>query len=475
MLRARDLAPFLALSSLTACATVPHAGATAGGKAAPTWRYEVTANPGAIDLAVVATFPPRTDTSMTVADHAEVFLVGVQVRVSGDWVDVRRFGTVWRLPECADGCQVRYRYLLRDAAAALGDVALARQSGGAVLAPPSTWLLRPEHAPPGTTLRFHVTHAPSEAFVTGVFTAKGETPSSQTYEAHPGDEFQLPYSAFGTLKLHELANGSATLALLPGSLPEADVVAWAEKSLAAVRGFYGRPPVPHVLVLVQPSHGDEVGFGSTMGYSGAAIVVNVGELSTKESFARDWVLVHELVHTALPDVPGEQHWLEEGLATYVEPLARYRQGAVSASDVWGEWAHRMEKGEPEAGDKGLNQTHTWGRTYWGGALFCLAADVEIRTRTHGKASLEDGLRAVLEAGGNIAVSWTIDHLLDVADQATGTTVLHETYEKLAMHSAPVDLPTLWRRLGVTAVGEDGVTFDDNAELAWVRKLMTPPR
>jgi predicted metalloprotease with PDZ domain len=135
----------------------------------------------------------------------------------------------------------------------------------------------------------------------------------------------------------------------------------------------------------------------------------------------------------------------------------------------------MEKGEPEAGDKGLNQTHTWGRTYWGGALFCLAADVEIRTRTHGKASLEDGLRAVLEAGGNIAVSWTIDHLLDVADQATGTTVLHETYEKLAMHSAPVDLPTLWRRLGVTAVGEDGVTFDDNAELAWVRKLMTPPR
>ena len=44
-----------------------------------------------------------------------------------------------------------------------------------------------------------------------------------------------------------------------------------------------------------------------------------------------------------------------------------------------------------------------------------------------------------------------------------------------MHSAPVDLPALWRRLGVTAVGDDGVTFDDAAELAWVRKLMTPPR
>jgi hypothetical protein len=435
----------------------------------------VTANPGALDLTVVATFPPRTDTSMTVAEHAEVFLVGVQVLAGHDWVDVRRFGTLWRLPECAKGCQVRYRYLLRDAAAALGDVALARQGRGVVLAPPSTWLLRPEHAAPGTALRFHVTAAPGEAFVTGVFVAPGETPASGTYEAHAGDELQLPYSAFGTLKLHELANGSATLALLPGALPEADVVAWADKSLAAVRGFYGRPPVPHVLVLVQPSNGDEVGFGSTMGYSGAAIVVNVGELSTKASFDRDWVLVHELVHTALPDVPGEQHWLEEGLATYAEPLARYRQGALSTTDVWGEWAHRMEKGEPEAGDKGLNLTHTWGRTYWGGALFCLAADVEIRTRTKGKASLEDALRAVLADGGNISVSWTIDHVLEVGDRATGTTVLRETYDKLAMHSAPVDLPLLWRRLGVTAVGEDRVTFDDNAELAWVRKLMTPPR
>jgi hypothetical protein len=454
-------------------------GACAGGAAAPhtgpgpTWVYEVTAGSGVNDLSVVATFPPKTDTKMTVAEHAEVFLVGVEVTDGPDWHEARRLGSTWDLPACSKGCRIRYRYLLADAAASFDDVALARRDTAAIESPPSTWLLRPEHAPPGTHLRFHVTTAPGEAFVTGVFAAPDAAPG--TYEARGEDDPQLPYSAFGRLHLHELQGGTATLALLPGPLPEADVVAWAHASLLAVRGFYGRPPVPHVLILVRPTNGVDVGFGSTMGYSGASIVVNVGEQTTKEAFHADWVLVHELVHTALPDVPAEQHWLEEGLATYVEPLARYRQGGLSEADVWGEWARKMEKGEPEAGDKGLDHTHTWARTYWGGALFCLAADVEIRTRTKGKASLEVALRAVLAAGGNIAVSWPIARVLDVGDQATGTTVLHEMYERLATKPTPVNLAALWRRLGVSISGDDRVIFDDTAELAWVRHAMTPPR
>jgi hypothetical protein len=211
----------------------------------------------------------------------------------------------------------------------------------------------------------------------------------------------------------------------------------------------------------------------TMGFSGAAIVIRVGTQATEASFARDWVLVHELVHTALPDLPEEQHWLEEGLATYVEPLARYAQHRLTAADVWGEWAQKMSYGEPEKGDEGLDATHTWGRTYWGGALFCLAADVEIRTRTQGRASLEDALRAIVRRGGNISVSWPLEQVLAVGDEATGTTVLKETYERLAKAPNPVDLPALWKRLGVVSHGNDAVTFDDTAELAWVRKAMTP--
>ena len=52
-------------------------------------------------------------------------------------------------------------------------------------------------------------------------------------------------------------------------------------------------------------------------------------------------------------------------------------------------------------DRGLDRTRTWGRTYWGGALFCLMADVEIRKQTGNRVGLQDALRTILSAGGSI--------------------------------------------------------------------------
>ena len=61
----------------------------------------------------------------------------------------------------------------------------------------------------------------------------------------------------------------------------------------------------------------------------------------------------------------------------------------------------MPQGLPERGDKGLNDTPSHDRRYWGGAMFCLVADVEIRRRTHNRFGLKHALRAVLEAGGTL--------------------------------------------------------------------------
>lgn len=75
---------------------------------------------------------------------------------------------------------------------------------------------------------------------------------------------------------------------------------------------------------------------------------------------RDSVLVHELAHTALPDIPDRHHWLEEGLAVYVESIARMHAGDLKASFVWGEFVARMPLGLPQLGDGGLDGTLTWG-------------------------------------------------------------------------------------------------------------------
>jgi hypothetical protein len=211
-----------------------------------------------------------------------------------------------------------------------------------------------------------------------------------------------------------------------------------------------------------------------MGSSGAAIEVPVGEGVTREKLHDDWMLVHEMVHTALPDLTRKHHWLEEGLATYLEPLARAQAGITKPEQVWREWILGMPQGEPEEGDEGLDLTHTWGRTYWGGALFCLEVDVEIRERTGGAKSLVDVVRAIVAQGGNISVSWPIERVIEVGDAATGVPVLRETYARMAEKPGAVDLAKIWSKLGAH-MDHGTVFYDDNAPLASIRRAMTEPQ
>jgi predicted metalloprotease with PDZ domain len=183
------------------------------------------------------------------------------------------------------------------------------------------------------------------------------------------------------------------------------------------------------------------------------------------------VLTHELVHLALPTLPRRHNWLAEGIATYVEPIARARVGAISPNRFWFDLVCGIPMGLPEDGDRGLDHTPTWARSYWGGALYCLLADVKIREQTQNRASLDDALRAILAAGGNISVRWTIERVLEEGDRATATTVLTDLYREMADAPTRPDLTALWRRLGVVQRGRR-VAFDDNAPLAEIRRSMT---
>ena len=53
-------------------------------------------------------------------------------------------------------------------------------------------------------------------------------------------------------------------------------------------------------------------------------------ITTSAQFDDDWIITHEMVHLAFPSVAEKHHWIEEGLATYVEPVARARVGQLIA-------------------------------------------------------------------------------------------------------------------------------------------------
>ena len=161
--------------------------------------------------------------------------------------------------------------------------------------------------------------------------------------------------------------------------------------------------------------------------------------------------------------------MEEGIATYVESIARCQQRAIRATEVWTRFVSGMPNGQPVEGDRGLDRTPTWGRTYWGGALFCLVADVQIRKATANTRGLRDALRGILAAGGSMNVRWNIGRALAAGDRATGTDVLQELYGAWAEQPVTVDLAALWSELGVRIDGQTRVSLDDDAPNAGIRR------
>lgn len=289
---------------------------------------------------------------------------------------------------------------------------------------------------------------------------------------------RMPYDAFDRLPRTDLDVSGSTIhvAFAPGdmTLPKDKIFDWVKASARAVSIYYGHFPVSSLRLLLVPVDGTRVRGGTTWGYRGAAIRLPVGRDVDAATLKQDWVIVHEMVHTALPDLDDRYAWLSEGLAVYVEPVARVQAGDLTAAEIWHAMMRDMPKGLPQTSDEGLDTTDTWGRKYWGGAMFCLFADVEIRKRTGNRLGLQDAMRGVLAAGGNHEKDWPLARVLSTADKAVGVDVLTRLHDAWGPKPVTPDLAALWRDLGVKAQG-DSVAFDDSAPLAGIRKAITETR
>jgi hypothetical protein len=291
--------------------------------------------------------------------------------------------------------------------------------------------------------------------------------ASSATESGASSEANGPFT-IGGAEIRVEVDGAAFSA---GSAP---ILEWVRRSAGIVAAYYGHFPTRTVHVQVVPQRGDGVNGGTTYGYQGGFIRVEVGRAVTDAQLRDDWVLVHEMVHLALPDVGEDHAWLSEGLATYVEGIARVQAGNRSEKDVWMEELRMMPRGLPATGDRGLDRTHTWGRTYWGGAMFCLLADVEIRKRTHLRLGLQDALRAVNERSGGLVADWPVRRVFEAGDAAVGTTALEDLYEQMKDDPMRPDLEKLWSDLGVERDGSN-LRLHDDAPLAEVRHaIMRPP-
>jgi hypothetical protein len=468
------------------------AGAAARATApAVAWSYEVHASSEPrLVLRIDATFvrsqpsPAPHDDGVVVDDAALPFVHDVDYAADGGWRPApRRDAGGWRAPcvATAAACGVRYTVALEEAGTRLDDIETAWTAGGLVVAPPSTWLVRPvADAASGARFRFHVTADPPLRFATGVHATVDGGPAS--FEASVASMDGLTFAAFGAFTDDVVTEGDARIEVATASrglaIDEAGALAWVKSATSSLAAYYGVFRVPHTLVVIAPGErGGTSTRGETLGEGGPSVVVRAANGFTRASIHDDWVLTHELIHVTLPTLGRAHAWLEEGVATYVEPIVRARVGLVTPEQFWRDLVEGLPQGLPEAGDQGLERTHTWGRTYWGGALFCFLADVRIRERTGGARSFDDVLRAFVRMGADTESLWEITRFIEAGDRATGTTVLSELYREMALAPGTVDLGSLWTKLGVHASSRarnaNGANaFDDAAPWAAIRRGIT---
>ncbi|HET7541493.1 MAG TPA: hypothetical protein VFK05_16570 [Polyangiaceae bacterium] len=477
--RARFL---LGLAVLISCAKAPGRSA-AQSTPAPSpvsavagvpWHYHVRLETGA-ELEVEGHFEGKSDGVFSVDSELRPFVRKFEVAHGDHWLPAAMREGSWLAP-CDSGCKVRYGFALREATDTLGEADTAIAAGDVLISPPSTWLLHPATDQQTGDFELEVDPGPDARFVSAFRAVPGGQGSR--YQAAIRVLDDAAFAAFGPLHVAEIPAGDTSLQLGLAAhglgLSPAQAEAWVRTSAGAVASYYqGHLPARRTLLLLMQGSGDSTR-GLTLGGGGPGVLVRASDRVTPSNTVEDWVVTHELLHANFPDLGPAHSWLSEGLATYLEPIARARVGLISEAKVWRDMVDGMPQGLPQAGDQGLENTRTWGRTYWGGALFCLVADVELRERSNNLHSLDDVLRAIGGTGASDEDFWPIERVLEVADRATGTKIVRELFERLAKKPGTVELAQLFARLGVRAEG-DSVIFDERAPLAPLRKSITARR
>jgi hypothetical protein len=473
--RAR-LALAAGIAVLGGCGPLRDGAAT--GDEARRCHYDVTVvSPDSAELWVSARCDGRQVRRFVASEGEMAHQVSMQ---TPDGTPVPREGASFELPEGA-AAVVDYQLSLHEVARESGHIDVALESGGAWIAAVSTWILAPEPIADDALATLAI-HTPDEDdFASGL--------------ARSGDGYALPareirfatYGVFGEIERQTIElpgplsldggdpgrRAQIELVTLPGRLEASPALLrrWLRESAEAVSTFWGGFPVERACVVLIPTADyDRVAHGKVVAAGGATVVIHVGADADEAALYDDWILVHELFHLGFPSMISEGKWLDEGLATYYEPIIRARAGWRTPELVWAELSGDMPRGLAAVEQQGVDQTRSYEGVYWGGAILSLLADVEARRRSEGRVGLEDGLRAILAAGGDASAMWPLERAVAVIDERLGAPTLAPLVERHSRHGSPVDLPGVMRALGV-ARQRGGVRLHDEAPLAAVRRAI----
>jgi hypothetical protein len=238
---------------------------------------------------------------------------------------------------------------------------------------------------------------------------------------------------------------------------------WLERALTSVSETTGGA-AERIHVVAIPGEGG----ASTRGRT---ITLRLEDGPRPRRPSSEWVLPHELIHASFPSLWEPDLWLEEGLATYLEPLVRVRAGQLAEAEMWRDLARDLPQGRARTGEGGLRGTKTWHRLYWQGAVFWLQAELEIFRRTAGAHNLNDALCAWARLADND--DFGAEQAFMAMDTELGQPILSELYRGASARGIERDPTRLLAELGVVGAPA-GVVFKADAPAAELRHRLARP-
>lgn len=288
---------------------------------------------------------------------------------------------------------------------------------------------------------------------------------------------------FGDLSKRRIPVGDTAVRVAGAGVDMAEVEPWIRTAVEDVAAVYGRFPVAEPQVVVLParssgrsSHG--VYFGHVIRDEGNAIQFYIDPNKTTEEMNTDWTAAHEFSHLMLPYTT---RWISEGFASYYQNVLLARRGEYSETEVWRRLTNSFGKAAairnpPKLAN--LGDRPFWEMRmliYWSGAALALMADVELRNRSGGAASLDDLLGSMQQCCLPARTSWSGSMLFEKFDEIDRSDLMSSLFERfLASEGMPADVDALLDQLGVRRTA-GSVWFDETAPLAETRRAIMSKR
>lgn len=461
-------AGLLLTAALTAVVTASCQSASSGADRPPTrWRIHVRyhASPAALEVSVECPEVRDIDELTLGSPSAMACLEALQI----DGCEFAATDDRVRLGTPAQPAWWRYRVAL-DRLVRGRRSESARRVDDAYLLPWTSWALLPRSLPRSASVEIAVELPPGESFLCawpldgGILRLPLGHLKRECYTVwgrFDRHEFEVPLLASLGPEGERAHLAVAVLGAFPDASPEV-MARWVEETFSLPLGLWGGAPMRQGMFALFPASGrDQAVFGRVHPSSAPTLIAWTGQRFQESSIRSDWVLLHEMLHLGIPPVMADAKWLDEGIATYLEPLLRFRAGWIPEEELWFELAQGLPRGRAGLEERSLQHARGINDVYWGGALFCFLADLATRRASSGQRGLEDGLRALLEEGILITGRrYSLAELIAVMDRGIGSAVLTTLKARHVDSSGPVPFDALLEELGVEFDGDSVVLRND---------------